>query len=58
MRSSGTNENFSEHLSTAASDVYAQPFAAYKIKLKRLINDLINDLGYLYEYYIIRDAYL
>ena len=39
--------DFTEHLSTASSDVYRQSFAAYKINQKRLINDLISDLEYL-----------
>ena len=30
------------------SDVYSQTFVVYQIKLRRLIIDLINDLGYLY----------
>ena len=29
----------------AISGMYMQSFAAYKMKLKRLINDLTNDLG-------------
>ena len=33
------------------SDVYSQTFVVYKIKLRRLIIDLINDLGYLYMHY-------
>ena len=33
------------------SDVYAQSFATNKMKPKRLINDLIKDLGYLYVHY-------
>ena len=32
----------------ATSDVYTQPFAAYKMKPKRLINELMTDLGNLY----------
>ena len=30
----------------ATSDMYMQPSAAYKMKPKRLITDLISDLGY------------
>ena len=38
------------------SDVYRQSFAAQKMKPRRLIDDLMNDLGYLYAY--IRVTYL
>ena len=33
------------------SDLRALSFAALKMKLKRLINDLMNDLGYLHVRY-------
>ena len=34
-----------------SSDVLKQLFAAYKMKLKHLINNLKNDLEYLYAHY-------
>ena len=33
------------------SDIDTELFVAYKMKSKRLINDLINELGYLYVHY-------
>ena len=38
---------FTEHFLMATSDINTQSFAAYKIKPIHLINDVINDLGYL-----------
>ena len=33
------------------SDIDTELFVAYKMKPKRLINDLINELGHLYVHY-------
>ena len=46
-------DKITERLSTVTSCVYMQSFAAYKMKSKRLVNYMVNDLDYIY---IIRPA--